>query len=209
MAIGILGRKLGMTRTFDKNGNTVPVTVIEAGPCPVIQVKTRDKEGYDAVQLGFLPKRDNLLKKPEYYHFLKYGVNPVRFVREFRTNGGPTLKSGDMVTVAILTAGVKVDITGTSRGHGFQGVVKRFHFRGSPASHGAEACHRRCGSIGNNTDPSRIWPGKKMPGHMGCDRVTIRNLDVITIDPEKNLICVRGAVPGSRGALLEITPKQG
>lgn len=208
MTIGLLGMKVGMTRIFDDTGVSVPVTVIQAGPCAVVQVKTEDKDGYRAVQLGFMEKRDSLLKKPEYYHFEKYSCAPVRYIREFRTEDESDLKSGDIITADIVAPGDTVDISGISKGRGFQGVVKRWGFKGGKASHGAKT-HRQPGSIGMSADPSRVLKNKKMPGRMGGDRITVKNCQVVSVDAKKHIICVKGSVPGHRHGLVCIQTKKG
>ena len=208
MNAGLLGKKVGMTRIYNEQGVSVPVTVIEAGPCTVIQVKTEEKDGYKAVQVGFMEKRDSLLKKPEYYHFEKHKCSPARYIGEFKISGKKELKTGDVLTVELVKPGDKVDISGISKGRGFQGVVKRWGFKGGKASHGAET-HRHPGSIGMSADPSRVLKNKKMPGHMGHSKVTVKNCEVVSVDSEKNIICVKGAVPGHRDGLLRIQTKEG
>jgi len=197
MTKGILGTKIGMTQIW-KGDRAVPVTVVLAGPCPVVQRKTAVTDGYEAVQLGFAPKSEKRVTKPALGHFRKAGVSPVRFLREFR---GFT-PEGDTVNVDIFSEGEKIDATGTSKGKGFQGVIKRWHFAGGPASHGAKKWHRRPGSIGQRKTPGRVYKGKKMAGHMGMDRVTVQNLEVVEIRPEENIILVKGAVPGANGGLV-------
>ena len=206
MAIGLLGRKIGMTRIYDDNGILIPVTVIEAGPCPVVQVKKKDRDGYNAVQLGFLKKRDSLLKKPEYYHFRKYKTDAMRLVREFRVDGVHGLASKTF-SVDMFSPGQKVDVSGVSKGKGFQGVMRRHGFAGQRASHGAHKVHRAPGSIGCSAYPARVVKGRRMPGHMGVENVTIKNLNIVKVDTEKNLILVKGAVPGFSGGFLRIIPK--
>jgi len=208
MAIGLLGKKVGMTRVFDEKGTSVPVTVIHAGPCHVVQVKTRERDGYNAVQLGFLEKRSSLVKKPEFYHFQKYGCKPMKHLQEFRVEDPEEVKDKKVFTVEILKPGDTVDIVGYSKGRGFQGVVKRWGFGGGRASHGAEN-HRKPGSIGQCADPSRVFKNKKMPGRMGPKRVKVKNCLVVRVDPERNILCVKGAVPGHRNGLLRIEPKKG
>jgi len=199
MAIGILGKKLGMTQIFDEFGNVVPVTVIKAGPCYVIQKKVEEKEGYNAIQVGF----DEIVKvknvnKPMAGHFKKAGVPPLRFIREFRVEGDELgeFEVGKTYGVDIFEVGTYVDVTGTSIGKGFQGVVKRHGFSGAPASRGTHEYFRHGGSIGQNMTPGRTMKGKKMPGHMGAKRVTVQNLKVIEVKPELNVLVVKGAVPG-------------
>lgn len=193
---GILGTKIGMTQIW-KGDRAVPVTVILAGPCPVVQRKTNETDGYEAVQIGFAPKGKNV-NKPASGHFEKYSVSPVRFLREFR-NFAP---EGDTVQVDIFSEGEKIDATGTSKGKGTQGVMKRWNFSGGPASHGSKKWHRRPGSIGQRKTPGRVYKGKRMAGHMGMERVTVQNLEVVEVRAEENLILVKGAVPGANGGLV-------
>ncbi|MCJ7587629.1 MAG: 50S ribosomal protein L3 [Candidatus Aminicenantes bacterium] len=204
MVEGLIGKKIGMTQTFDLQGNVIPVTVIKAGPCMVVQKKTKDKDGYEAVQLGFV--EDKGLKKatkPRIGHFKKSGIPPVRVLREFRFAAQAAIKEGDQVLVDIFKEGDKVLVVGTSKGKGFAGVVKRHHFRGGGASHGS-MFHRAPGSIGASSYPSRVMKGMRMGGHMGQDRVTVQGLEVVRTDPEQNLLVVKGAVPGARGGYLLI-----
>lgn len=207
MAVGLLGKKLGMTQIFDEQGNVVPVTVIKAGPCYVIQRKTKEKEGYDAIQVGFdeIQKLKNI-NKPLSGHFKKAGVPPVRFVREFRLEDGEgeRCKVGTSYGVDIIEIGTYVDVTGISKGKGFQGVVKRHGFSGAPASRGTHEYFRHGGSIGQNMTPGRTMKGKKMPGHMGMERVTVQNLKVVDVKPDLNVILVKGAVPGPNNGYLII-----
>lgn len=207
MAVGLLGKKLGMTQIFDEQGNVVPVTVIKAGPCYVIQRKTKEKEGYDAIQVGFdeIQKLKNV-NKPLSGHFKKAGVPPVRFVREFRLEDGEgeKFKVGTSYGVDIIEIGTYVDVTGISKGKGFQGVVKRHGFSGAPASRGTHEYFRHGGSIGQNMTPGRTMKGKKMPGHMGMERVTVQNLKVVDVKPDLNVILVKGAVPGPNNGYLII-----
>nr|AKQ03390.1 50S ribosomal protein L3P, large subunit ribosomal protein L3 [uncultured Acidobacteria bacterium Rifle_16ft_4_minimus_37967] len=193
-----------MTQIFSRSGDAIPATVIQAGPCVVVQKKTRDKDGYDAVQLGLVefikPQRVN---KPKTGHFKKAGVAPGRFLREIRSETGGETKVGDKVLVDQFRVGEKVSVTGISKGKGFAGGVKRHHFRGGGRTHGS-MFHRAPGSIGGSSFPARVWPGARMPGHMGTDRVTVRNLEVVHIDAEENLLLVRGAVPGAVGRYLVV-----
>lgn len=207
MAVGLLGKKLGMTQIFDEQGNVIPVTVIKAGPCYVIQRKTREKEGYEAIQVGF----DEIVKvknvnKPLSGHFKKAGVPPLRFVREFRLDDGEgeRFQVGSSYGVDIFEVGTYVDVTGISKGKGFQGVVKRHGFSGAPASRGTHEYFRHGGSIGQNMTPGRTMKGKKMPGHMGMERVTIQNLKIVDVKPDLNVILVKGAVPGPNNGYLII-----
>ncbi|MGB9773662.1 MAG: 50S ribosomal protein L3 [Bacteroidota bacterium] len=201
---GILGKKLGMTSVFDDKGNTIPCTVIEAGPCYVTQIKTKLRDGYDAVQLGFEEKKMKRSTKAEIGHAAKANVAPPRFISEFRLSETNGLSLGSKVTVEIFKKGEKVKVTGTSKGKGFQGVVRRHHFRGGPASHGQSDRLRAPGSIGSSSFPSRVFKGQRMAGHMGNARVTVRNLTVIDVVPESNLLLVKGAVPGAINGYVKV-----
>jgi large subunit ribosomal protein L3 len=203
MSPGILGKKIGMTQVFRPDGQVVPVTLLKAGPCVVVQRKTPATDGYDAVQLGLMeyvkPKRIN---KPTAGHLKKAGVEGVRFLRELRLRPGDAdLKTGDRVLVNQFKPNDRVDVTGISKGRGFAGFVKRHHFRGGDATHGS-MFHRAPGSIGASSFPSRVFPGLRMAGHMGVQRVTVRNLEVIEVDPEENVLVVKGAVPGPNGGYV-------
>lgn len=198
--IGILGKKLGMTQIFTEDGKICPVTVIEAGPCCVVQVKTLDKDGYEAAKIGFLEVEEKKLNKPESGVFKKAGVKPYRVLREFSISG---LKVGEFVTVEKFAKGEKVSVSGTSKGKGFQGVMKRHHFAGGPGSHGS-MFNRAPGSIGASSFPSRVWKNQKMPGHMGAERATLKNLEIFDVRVDQNLLLIKGAVPGANGSLLEI-----
>jgi large subunit ribosomal protein L3 len=198
MITGIVGKKVGMTQVFQDDGAVVAVTAIEAGPCTVTQIKTKAKEGYDAVQLGFgQAKRIN---RPQRGHLKKLGL--YKHLREFRVEDASKIQLGDRIDVGIFHPGDLVDVTGTSKGRGFAGVVKRHHFAGSSKTHGQSDRHRAPGSIGAGTDPGRVIKGLKMAGHMGDERVTAQKLQVVKADPERNLLLVRGAVPGARNGLL-------
>lgn len=205
---GILGTKVGMTQIFDDQGEVIPVTVIEAGPCYVAQIKTVDRDGYTAVQLGFGEAKPKRLTKPQLQHLQKSGLPALQHLREFRMDAGDAgqsgLKEGQKVTVDIFEAGEYVDVTGSSKGRGFAGVVKRYGFSGGPKTHGQSDRHRTPGSIGACTTPGRVFKGKRMPGRMGNDRVTAQGLKVVMVDPERNLLVVRGAVPGAKNGLLFI-----
>lgn len=192
-----------MTQVFDDANRLVPVTVIEAGPCPVTQVKSNDSDGYDAVQIGYRPQKEHRLSQAALGHFKKAGVEPHAELQEFRTNGESELNVGDVLTVEQFEAGQKIDVIGTSKGRGFQGVVKRYGFAGGPASHGS-MFHRRGGSYGMCQWPGHVIKGKKMPGHMGDKQRTVQNLTVVKVIPEKNLILIKGSVPGSRGSMLTV-----
>jgi large subunit ribosomal protein L3 len=201
---GIIGRKLGMTQIFDESGAVVPVTVIEAGPCPVVQVRTEDKDGYAAVQLGFGAQKDSRATRAEKGHAVKAGLEAAPSVlKEFRFDEAPAV--GENVTVEGFERGGRVKVTGTTKGRGFQGVVKRHGFGGGRASHGATRIHRAPGSIGAGTNPSRVIKGKRMPGHMGSAQQTVRNLLVAKVDAERNLLYVRGAVPGPVNGVVFVT----
>jgi len=203
MNLALLGKKIGMTQVFDDANRLVPVTVIEAGPCPVTQVKSNDSDGYDAVQIGYRPQKEHRLSQAALGHFKKAGVEPHAELQEFRTNGESELNVGDVLTVEQFEAGQKIDVIGTSKGRGFQGVVKRYGFAGGPASHGS-MFHRRGGSYGMCQWPGHVIKGKKMPGHMGDKQRTVQNLTVVKVIPEKNLILIKGSVPGSRGSMLTV-----
>jgi large subunit ribosomal protein L3 len=198
---GILGRKLGMTQIFDEDGNLEAVTAIEAGPCFVSQIKTQARDGYNAVQLGF--GEINRLNSPEKGHLKGVG-HQLKYLREFRVNEPSSVKIGQKMDVSIFQKGDRVDITGASKGKGFAGVVKRHHFGGGPKTHGQSDRHRAPGSIGGTTFPGRVLKGRRMAGHMGNSRVTVRNLKVIEADPGRNLLLIRGAVPGAVNGLLLI-----
>lgn len=203
MTTGILGRKVGMTRIFTDDGRWVEVTLVQAGPCIVVQRKTREKDGYEAVQLGFEEIKPKRCTKPLLGHFKKAGVPPMRFLREFRVEPDSELKPGDEIRVDIFKVGDKVDIAGTSKGRGFAGVIKRHGYSGGPNTHGSNF-HRRPGSIGQSAWPAEVYKGKGLPGHMGNVRVTVQNLEVVDVVPEKNLLVVRGSIPGANGSLVEI-----
>lgn len=203
MSIGILGKKVGMTRLFGESGEVIPVTVIKAGPCPVVQVKSEETDGYRAVQIGFDEKRENAINEPARGHFKKAGVPPLRFLREFKINDTENYKPGDQVTVDIFSVGQRVDISGISKGKGFSGVMKRWGFKGGKATHGAET-HRAPGSIGASSDPSRVFKGLPMAGRMGGKRVSVQNLEVVKVDAAKNLLAVKGSVPGPRNGMVMV-----
>ena len=205
---GILGKKIGMTSLFDENGEAVPCTVIEAGPCYVTQVRTQAKDGYDAIQLGFDEKKDRLVNKPLKGHFTKATTRALRLMREFRGVNGTSMKTGDEVKVDMFAPGDIVDVSGKSKGRGFQGVVKRHHFSGvGMTTHGASDRVRAPGSIGGSSYPSRVFKGMRMGGRMGFERVTIKNLKVIKVIPESNILIIRGSVPGAINGYLEIEKK--
>src|ERR1041385_9530863 len=204
MVTGLIGKKVGMTQLFGPDGVVHPATVLKAGPCVVSQVKTADKDGYEAVQLGLVEAKPHKENKPTEGHFKKAGVPPTRVRREVRVkSGGETPKAGDQVNVSIFADGERVDVIGTSRGKGFQGVVKRHHFKGGRMSHGS-MFHRAPGSIGASSFPSRVVRGMRMAGHMGAGQVTVRNLKVLRVDAENNLLLVEGAVPGGPNSVVLI-----
>ena len=196
----IIGRKVGMSQIFDEKGHVIPVTVIEAGPCVVTQKKTSEKDGYEAVQLGYEKK----LSKPEVGHLNKAGVSPKKYLREFDLDNASELELGAIIKADTFKSGDFVDVTGTSKGHGYTGVIKRWNASRGRMTHGGGPVHRHAGSMGSTTDPSRIFKGKIGAGHMGVDQVTVQNLDVVKVDPELNMIVVRGAIPGPKGGLVTI-----
>ena len=203
MKKGIIGRKVGMTQIFDEKGNVIPVTVIEAGPCVVAQVKTVETDGYNALQLGFGEIKTKHINKPEAGHFAKSKLTNKKHLREFRLDSVEGVKPGDEIKADVFQAGEKVDIQGTSKGKGFQGVIKRHGQHRGPMGHGS-MYHRRPGSMGATSTPGRVFKGKNLPGHMGRETVTIQNLDVVRVDMDKNVILVKGSVPGAKGAILKI-----
>ncbi len=200
----IIGKKLGMTRLFSPEGNIVPVTVIEAGPCPIIQKKTKEKDGYNALQVGFLPKKPNRVNRPITGHVKKSGRGGFYILKELRVDEVDQYELGQEIAVDIFQPGDLVDVAGTSKGKGFSGVMKRHGFRGAPASHGTHEHFRHGGSIGAAADPSRTFKGKKMPGHLGNRRVTVQNIEVAEVRPQESLIFLKGAVPGWRNGIVTI-----
>ncbi len=202
MKKAIIGKKVGMTQIFDEAGKVIPVTVIEAGPCVVTAKMTEEKEGYSALQLGYEEVSEKKLSKPEQGHLKKAGVGMVKHLKEFRLEETDKFEVGDVLKADVFAEGDKVDVTGTSKGHGYAGVIKRFGQGRTPTSHGGGPVHRHAGSMGSSTDPSRIFPGKKQAGHMGVDQVTVQNLDIVKVDAELNLIAIRGAVPGPKGSIV-------
>lgn len=195
MKKAILGRKLGMTQIFDESGKVIPVTVVEAGPCVVTQKKTEEKDGYNAIQVGFENIREKLVNKPKKGHFAKAGVSAKRIVKEFRLENIEGYEVGNEIKADIFEAGEKVDVSGVSKGKGFQGTIKRWNFSRGPMSHGSKY-HRGVGSMGASSDPSRTFKNKKMPGHMGHRNTTVLNLEVVKIMPEKNVVLIKGGIPG-------------
>ncbi|MBL7249768.1 50S ribosomal protein L3 [Alloalcanivorax sp. C16-2] len=205
MAIGVIGRKCGMTRVFTEEGVSVPVTVIEVTPNRVSQVKTDETDGYEAVQVTVGERRANRVTRPQAGHFAKAGVQAGRKAGEFRAEAGE-LQAGSEITLEIFEAGQSVDVTGTSKGKGFAGGVKRWNFRTQDATHGNSLSHRAPGSIGQNQTPGRVFKGKKMAGHLGAERVTVQNLEIVRVDAEKNLLLVKGAIPGAAGGDVIVRP---
>ena len=203
MLKGLIGKKIGMTQIFDERGAAIPVTLIEAGPCYVTQVRRPESEGYSAVQLGFSETHPKRLTGGEIGHLKTANLPPLRFLREFRTKT-LDVAVGDVMKADVFTIGERVDVIGTSKGKGFAGAVKRYHFAGGPKTHGQSDRHRAPGSNGSGTTPGRVYKGSRRPGHMGDDRVTVQSLKVVLVDAERNLIGVNGAVPGSKGGLVII-----
>lgn len=203
MEKAIIGKKIGMTQIFDEKGLVVPVTAIEAGPCVVAQVKTIENDGYNAIQLGYGDVKENRINRPEKGHFTKANITAKKHLREFRVSDVADVTVGSEVKADVFEAGDKIDVQGTSKGKGFQGVIKRHGQSRGPMGHGS-MYHRRPGSMGSTSTPGRVFKGKKLPGHMGVQTVTIQNLDVVKVDLDKNVILVKGSVPGPKGAILKI-----
>lgn len=203
MKKAILGKKIGMTQIFTEDGNLVPVTVIAAGPCPVVQKKTVEVDGYSAVQVGFEDKKEHRSNKPEMGHFKKADVSVKRYLREFKLDNADEMNVGDVLSVEQFQDGDVLDVTGTSKGHGYAGTIKRWGTHRGPMTHGSHY-HRGPGSLGACSSPSRVFKGKRLPGHYGVDKVTIQNLDLVKVDTERNLLLVRGSVPGPKGGLLVV-----
>ena len=202
MQKAIIGKKVGMTQIFDESGKVIPVTVIEAGPCVVTQKKTLEKDGYVSVQLGFENVKESKLTKPEAGHLKKAGVEAKKHLKEFKLDAAADMNVGDVIKADTFAAGDKVDVVGTSKGHGYQGVVKRWNAGRTPMTHGGGPVHRHAGSMGSSSDPSRIFKGKIGAGQMGVEQVTIQNLDVVKVDSELNMLVIRGAIPGPKGGLV-------
>jgi large subunit ribosomal protein L3 len=205
MKVGLLGKKIGMTRVYDATGKATPVTVIEAGGNALLQTKTVEKDGYQAIQVGFETQKESRLPQPLLGHFKKAGVEPKKFVREFRLPDGTPIEGELNLAVTQFEAGQFVDVIGRSKGKGFQGVVKKHGFAGQPAAHGSKT-HRRNGAIGNRSTPGRVWKNMGMPGHLGDDRVTVQNLRIIQVRSEDNVILIGGAVPGANGSYVVVRP---
>ena len=203
MKKGLIGKKIGMTQIFNEEGKVIPVTVIEAGPCVVSQVKTEETYGYNSIKWGYGAIKESKVNKPERGHFTKANIAPARYLREIRVDSIEDVKVGDELKADIFMAGDKIDIQGTSKGKGFQGVIKRHGQHRGPMGHGS-MYHRRPGSMGSTSTPGRVFKGKKLPGHMGAETVTIQNLEVIKVDLDKNIILVKGSVPGAKGSILKI-----
>ena len=204
MPSGIIGKKIGITQRFAEDGSVIPLTVVQAGPCVVVQRKTKDRDGYDAIQLGLVePDRKVRANKPMEGHFKKASVAPVKMLREFRVGPDEELKVGETVKATMFTPADRVNVSGVSKGKGFAGVMKRHHFAGGRATHGS-MFHRAPGSIGQSSYPSRLFRGMRAPGHMGQERVTVKNLQVVEVSEEDNLLLIKGAVPGANGTYLEI-----
>ncbi len=200
----IIGRKLGMTQIFSPDGKVIPVTVIEAGPCPVVQVKTADRDGYSAVKLGFNKVSEKELNKPNLGQFKKAGVEPHKYLREFRLDNAETYEVGKVVTCETFAVGDRVDVVGITKGHGFTGVIKRWNQHRLKETHGVGPVHREVGSMGSISDPSRVFKNKHLAGQYGVEQVTIQNLEVVKVDAQRNAILVRGAVPGPKGGIVSV-----
>lgn len=205
MQKGLIGKKIGMTQLFGEKGVVIPVTVLEVGPCAVVQKKTEEKDGYNAVQLGFGDVKVSRVNKPMKGHFAKADVAPKKVLKEFRLADIESLNVGDILKADVFAAGEKVDVSGTSKGKGYAGAIKRWNFGRLKETHGTGPVARHQGSMGACSDPSRVFKGKKMPGHLGAEKVTVQNLDVVKVDAENNLIAVKGAVPGAKGGYVVIT----
>ncbi|QEY35618.1 50S ribosomal protein L3 [Caproiciproducens galactitolivorans] len=204
MQKGIIGKKIGMTQIFDEQGNVIPVTVVEAGPCVVAQKKTVENDGYAAIQMGYGDLKPHKVKKPMKGHFEKADVAPKKTLREFRVENTDAFNVGDLIKADTFAVGDKVDVTATSKGKGYAGVIKRWNFQRLKESHGSGPVARHGGSNGCCSDPSRVFPGQKMAGHLGAERVTVQNLTVVKVDAENNLIAIKGAVPGPKGGIVVI-----
>ncbi len=205
MKKGIIGRKVGMTQIFDEVGNVIPVTIVQAGPCVVVQKKTVENDGYNAVQVGFGDVADKNVNKPQKGHFEKAGVAPKKVLKEFRLEEIDSLNVGDILKADVFEAGEKVDVRGTSKGKGYAGVIKRLGYHSLKDTHGTGPVHRHAGSNGACSSPSRVYKGKGLPGHLGFETVTIQNLDVVKVDAENNIIAIRGAIPGPKKGIVVIS----
>ena len=200
----IIGKKLGMTQIFSADGKVIPVTVVEAGPCPVVQIKTLEKDGYEAVKLGFGEVKESDLNKPEAGQFKKAGVAPQKVLKEFRLENVSAYEMGQTVTVDTFKEGDKVDVVGITKGHGFSGVIKRWNQHKLMASHGVGPVHREVGSMGANSSPSRVFKNKHMPGQYGNERVTVQNLEIVKVDTARNALLIKGAIPGAVGGIVTV-----
>ena len=204
MKKGLIGKKIGMTQIFDEKGNVIPVTVVEAGPCVITQKKTIENDGYEAVQVGFGDVKAQRVNKAMKGHFAKNDVAPKKVLKEFRLENIADVNVGDLLKADVFAVGDKVDVIGTSKGHGTAGSIKRWNFSRLRESHGTGPVARHAGSLGACSDPSRVYKGKKLAGHLGCERVTIQNLDIVKVDAENNLLAIKGAVPGPKGGIVVI-----
>ena len=204
MQKAIIGKKIGMTQIFDEKGNVIPVTVVEAGPCNVVMKKTIENDGYEAVQIGYGDVKVQRVNKPMMGHFKKADVAPKKTLKEFKLDDMASISVGDTIKADIFAAGDKVDVAGTSKGKGTAGSIKRWNFSRLKESHGTGPVARHAGSLGACSDPSRVYKGKKLAGHLGCEKVTIQNLDVVKVDAENNLIAIKGAIPGPKGGIVVI-----
>ncbi|MEG0545577.1 MAG: 50S ribosomal protein L3 [Oscillospiraceae bacterium] len=202
MQKGLIGKKIGMTQLFDENGKVIPVTVIEAGPCAVVQMKTIENDGYSAVQVGYGDVKVQRVNKPETGHFKKSDVAPKKVLKEFRLDDVSAMNVGDILKADVFAVGDRVDVVGTSKGKGTTGAIKRWNFSRLKETHGTGPNARHAGSLGMCSDPSRVFKGKKLAGHMGAERVTIQNLDIVKVDVENNLIAIKGAIPGPKGGIV-------
>ena len=202
----IIGKKLGMTQIFSPDGKVIPVTVVEAGPCPVVQIKTKEKDGYEAIKVGFEKVSEKELNKPEASLFVKHlKIDPCKILKEFRVDDIGAYKVKDVITVETFAAGDKVDVVGYTKGHGFSGVIKRWNQHKLMATHGVGPVHREVGSMGANSSPSRVFKNKHMPGQYGNERVTIQNLEVVKVDTARNVLLIKGAIPGPKGGIVTVT----
>ena len=201
----IIGKKLGMTQIFSADGKVIPVTVVEAGPCPVVQIKTKEKDGYEAVKVGFGKAEEKNLNKPDNGQFKKAGVEPQKVLKEFRVDDLAKYSVGQVLTVETFDEGDKVDVVGLTKGHGFSGVIKRWNQHRLKMTHGVGPVHREVGSMGANSSPSRVFKNKHMPGQYGNERVTIQNLEVVKVDAARNVLLIKGAIPGPKGGIVTVT----
>ena len=201
----IIGKKLGMTQIFSADGKVIPVTVVEAGPCPVVQVKTKERDGYEAIKVGFEKVDEKYLNKPEAGLFKKLGIEPCKVLKEFRVDDVKNFNEKDVITVETFANGDKVDVVGYTKGHGFSGVIKRWNQHKLMATHGVGPVHREVGSMGANSSPSRVFKNKHMPGQYGNERVTIQNLEVVKVDAARNVLLIKGAIPGPKGGIVTVT----